>query len=134
MTAALHIDELPTSFGALKPVGHVLIALKTRQQKGVVQTALSEEGWAPEAMADFTPSESVDELANMVDQASGGLAGFGYELTLMRRYLELARQGHCWLLVKVDDDAKAQRIGQLARLYGASAAVHYRTFTVEDLL
>lgn len=56
------------------------------------------------------------------------------KLTLMRRYLELARSGHCWLLVKADDDEQGQRIGQLARLYGASAAVHYRLLTVEELL
>ena len=133
MTTATHIEQLPTSFGALKPVGHVLIALKSRPQKDILQTALLEDGWAPESVAEFTPRESVEELAAMVDNASG-MAGFGYELTLMRRYLELARSGHCWLLVKVEDEAQAERVGQLTRLYGASAAVHYRTFTIEDLL
>lgn len=133
MNTATHIEQLPTSFGALKPVGHVLIALKAASQRDILQTALIEDGWAPEEVAEFTPRESVEELAELVDNASG-MAGFGYELTLMRRYLELARNGHCWLLAKVVDDAHAERIGQLARLYGASAAVHYRTFTVEDLL
>lgn len=57
----------------------------------------------------------------------------GYELTLMWRYLELARSGHCWLLVKVDEADEAEQVGRLARLYGAAAAVHHRCFTVDEL-
>jgi hypothetical protein len=133
MTIATPIEQMPTSFGALKPTGHVLLALKARSQKEVLETALLEAGWADDAIAEFSPRETVAELTAMVDKASG-LAGFGSELTLMRRYLQLARVGHCWLLVRVDNDEQALRIGQLARLYGASAAVHYRTFTIEDLL
>ncbi|MFT3818261.1 MAG: hypothetical protein QM750_11615 [Rubrivivax sp.] len=127
------MTELPTSFGALKPVGHVLIALRTVQQQSILEVALLEEGWAPEQLAEFKPRDSVQELTGLVDNA-GGMAGFGYEITLMRRYLELARNGHRWLLVRVDDDTKAQRVGELARLYGASAAVHYRTLTIEELV
>ncbi len=132
MNTANHIEQLPTSFGTLKPVGHVLVALPTRPQQDILRTALLEDGWTAETVAEFTPRDSAQELEAMVDNASG-MAGFGYELTLMRRYLELARSGHSWLLVKGDDDERVQRIGHLARLNGASAAVHYRRFTVEEL-
>ncbi len=132
-TAPASMSELPTSFGALKPVGHVLAALLTQQQQDILQVALLEDGWPATDVAEFKPRDSVQELTALIDNA-GTLAGFGYEITLMRRYLELARNGHRWLLVRVDDDAKAQRVGDLARLYGASAAVHYRRFTIEELL
>ena len=132
-TTPTSMTELPTSFGALKPVGHVLIALRTMQQQSILEVALLEEGWPREQVAEFKPRDSVQELTALVEKA-GAMAGFGYEITLMRRYLELARDGHHWLLVRVDDDAKAQRVGELARLYGASAAVYYRTFTIEELL
>ncbi|MCA0239326.1 MAG: hypothetical protein LCI02_00585 [Proteobacteria bacterium] len=127
------MTELPTSFGALKPVGHVLIALRTPQQQSILEVALQEDGWPPEHVAEFKPRDSVQELSAMLDNA-GAMAGFGYEITLMRRYLQLARDGHRWLLVRADDDARAQRVGELARLYGASAAVRYRTFTIEELV
>jgi hypothetical protein len=132
-TAPASMTELPTSFGALKPVGHVLIALRTQQQQNILEVALLEDGWPPAQVAEFKPRDSVQELTALVDNA-GGMAGFGYEITLMRRYLELARNGHRWLLVRVDDDGRAQRVGELARLYGASAAVHYRRLTIEELL
>lgn len=132
-TTSTSMTELPTSFGALKPVGHVLIALRTQQQQNILEVALLEDGWTSGQVAEFKPRDSVQELTGLIETA-GGMAGFGYEITLMRRYLKLAHEGHRWLLVRVDDDVKAQRVGELARLYGAAAAVHYRTFTIEELL
>lgn len=133
MPETANLESLPTSFGALKPVGHVLLALPSASQRSVVQTALRLDGWPDDEVLEFEPRESVSDLEQLIERSSGA-AGFGYELTLMRRYLELARSGHVWLLIKVDGDDEAQRVGQMARLYGAGSAVHYRTFTIEDLL
>lgn len=133
MPDTAHLETLPTSFGALKPVGHVLLALPSLAQRAVVQTGLQLDGWSDDDVIEFEPRESVAELEQLIEHSSGA-AGFGYELTLMRRYLDLARSGHVWLLVKVDDDNAAQRVAQISHLYGAGSAVHYRTFTVEDLL
>ena len=43
-------------------------------------------GWPPDALLHFEPLDSVSELESMVDGA-GVLAGFGYEITLLRRDL-----------------------------------------------
>ena len=59
-----------------------------------------------------------DEMQALIDNASP-LAGFGYEITLMRRYVELARQGNCWLIVKVDSDDDAARDDIALRAVGA---------------
>ncbi len=133
MTDATTLAELPNSFGALKPVGHVLLALPSRLQRDTVQQALRDDGWPADGTQPFEPAQAEQELQHLVDGASG-LAGFGYEITLMRRYLELAKKGASWLLVRVDGDDEAARVGHTARLYGALSAVHYRTLTVEDLL
>ena len=66
--------------------------------------------------------------------AYSGAAGFGYEIVLMKRYLELARQGAHWILVKVDSAEDATRVGSLAKAHGALSAVHYRRLVEEDLL
>ena len=133
MSHAATLETLPTSFGALKPVGHVLLAFASASQRSLVQTGMQLDGWADDAVLEFEPQESVQELSQLIEHSSGA-AGFGYELTLMRRYLDLAQTGHVWLLVKVDGDPQAQRIASLARLYGARSAVHYRLLTIEDLL
>ncbi len=74
-----------------------------------------------------------DSAHRLVDNA-GGMAGFGYEITLMRRYLDLARQGVCWLLVQVDGPAQAAQAAELARSQDAVLAEHYRLLTEEELI
>jgi hypothetical protein len=126
-------ESVPTSFRDFEPVGHVLVGLPTQGDVDALIEALHAAGWPPQALLHFTPKESVDELESLVDGA-GPLAGFGYEITLLRRYLELARNGYRWLLVKVEGPDAAATVAQHAAACHATLAVHYRSLVVEDLL
>ena len=130
---AVEADDLPTSFGVFKPVGHLMIGLPTQQQTDTLVSALQGAGWASHEVRQFTPRDSVAELEELVEKA-GAMAGFGYEITLLRRYLTLARGGQLWLLVKVEDTDEAAQAAELARERGATLAVHYRLLTVEELI
>lgn len=123
----------PTSFGVFKPVGSVMVGLPTQAQAHTLGTALQQRGWANDEVAHFVPSDTIEELEQMVENA-GPLAGFGYELTLLRRYLALSQKGTKWLLVQVKDNDHAAMVAQSARDSGAILAVHYKTLTVEELL
>ena len=133
MSDTMVADTLPTSFGVFKPVGHVMMGLPTQHQADALVVALHGAGWASAALLHFSPSESVPELQALVDHAGSG-AGFGYEITLLRRYLALAQGGCRWLLVKVDDSDHAAAASELARGCGATLAVYYRRLTVEELI
>lgn len=122
-----------TSFGTFKPVGHVMVGLPSRAALRALKSALNEPGVAGQPADELTPSESVDEMQALIDGASP-LAGFGYEIALMRRYLELSRQGTRWLVVKVESNAAAQRVAELAKAQGATLAAHYGRLTVEHLI
>ncbi len=91
MSGSISDQDIPTSFGTFKPVGHLMLGLPN-------------------------------------------LAGFGYEITMLRRYLDLSREGYQWLLVKVGNSEHASVAAELARAQGARLAVHYRTLTVEELI
>lgn len=69
----------------------------------------------------------------MVDNA-GPLACFGYEITLLKRYLALTEEEYWWLLVQAADSERAATSAALASASGATLAVYYRTLTVEDLI
>jgi hypothetical protein len=129
----IEADTVPTSFGVFKPTGHVMIGLPTPGQADALQQALLAEGWPAASVQHFRPHDSVQELETMVANA-GSMAGFGYEIMLLRRYLTLAREGCQWLLVKVDGVEHAAAAAEAARVCGAVLAVHYRTLTVEELL
>jgi hypothetical protein len=125
--------NLPTSFGVFKPVGDVMIGLPTQAQLDALVAALGDAGWARSTVRQFSPRDSATELQAMVDQA-GALAGFGYEISLLRRYVSLTAQGYRWLLVKADDSERAAAAAQIAQGCGATLAVYYRTLVVEDLI
>lgn len=128
-----HASDVPTSFGAFKPVGHLMVGLPAESALDTLSQSLRQAGWPADALSRFSPRETADELAELIDNASAA-AGFGSEITLMRRYLALSREGCCWLLVKVDGSAHAQVAAELARDAGAKLAVFYRLLIVEELI
>lgn len=135
-TELIHAAEaatLPTSFGVFKPVGHVMTGLPTQAQIDALVPALHGAGWSHAAVRQFSPRESMAELRAMVEN-TGPLAGFGYEITLLKRYVDLTEDGYRWLLVQVDDSTRAAEAAALARACGATVAVYYRMLTVEELI
>ena len=126
-------DALPTSFTAFNPIGHLMLGLPSTEHLSALSAALRANGWPGDSVVEFTPSEGAEEFAEMIDNA-GPLVGFGYEITLARRYLKLSRQGYRWLLVKVEDSEEAARAADIARTHGATLAVHYRLLIAEELI
>ncbi len=133
MSDIASIETVPTSFGVFKPVGWLMVGLPNQAKADELVTALQGAGWPSTAVLHFTPRESLSELEAMVDNA-GAMAGFGYEITLLRRYVTLTKEGHRWLLVKVDGVEHAAAAAEVARRCDATLAVHYRTLTVEELI
>lgn len=127
------VPEEQRSFGTFKPVGHVLIGVPAEVSAGPLASSLSAEGLHEAGLVWITPVESIDELQRMIDEASP-LAGFGYEITMMRRFVKASASGHRYLLVKMRDDEDAPRIGEVAKAHGASFAVRYGTLVLEDLI
>ncbi len=130
---AAEAETLPTSFGVFKPTGHVMMGLPTQVHIDALVAALHGIGWSASGIRQFSPRESVAELRSMIDNA-GLLAGLGYEITLLKRYLTLAEQGTMWLLVQADNSERAATIAEAGRSCGANLAVYYRTLTVEELI
>jgi hypothetical protein len=129
MTKADH----PQSFGAFKPVGHVVVAMPDDPSAAVAAQALRAAGFEAEDVLEYTAAEENDEMDRMLQHASD-LAGFGYEIALMRRYQELAREGASWLIVFAPDDERAQKVATTARAHGALIAEKYHRLVVEDLI
>lgn len=122
-----------TSFGTFKPVGHVVLGFNPKVDRDALVKALRASGIERDELTVFAPRETVEEMQEMIDDA-GLLAGFGYEITLMRRLLKLSCDGYRWLLVKVDGIDDAQAVAEIAKPLGVELAWHYRLLTVEELI
>ena len=129
MTKADH----PHSLGAFKPVGHVVVAMPDDARAAKAVRALRDQGFGAEDILEYTAAEEDDEMDRMLQHTSD-FAGFGYEVTLMRKYKELAGRGASWLIVFAPEDEQAGRVAQAVREHGALLAERYHRLVIEDLL
>lgn len=129
MTKADH----PQSLGAFKPVGHVVVAMPDDARAARAVQALLAQGFERDDILEYTAAEENDQMDRMLQHTSE-FAGFGYEVTLMRRYKELATQGASWLIVFAPEEAQAGRVAAVAREHGALLAEKYHRLVIEDLI
>lgn len=129
MTKADH----PQSLGAFKPVGHVVVAMPDDHAAAAAVQALLQQGFERDDILEYSAAEENDEMDRMLQHTSD-FAGFGYEVTLMRKYKELAAEGASWLIVFAPDDPRAERVAAAVREHGALLAEKYHRLVIEDLL
>jgi hypothetical protein len=126
-------DRFAQTLGALNPVGHVMIAFPDDRSADEARSALLDAGFADEEVFRYTSRELEPRLEEMLRAASGA-AGFGYESTLMRRYLSLAQENVGWLVVCAPEDDRAAQVAEIARRLKARCAVRYHRLASEDLV
>ena len=126
-------QDIQNTSGILNPVGHVVLAFKDDAVAAQAVAALRATGFASEDILAYLASEATPRLRERVRTASEA-AGFGYEITLMRRYLAFAEAGAGWSIVYAPDDAAAQKVTEVAKRFGALCAVRYHRLANEDLI
>lgn len=129
MTKADH----PQSLGAFKPIGHVVVAMPDDPSAAALVGRLLKQGFERDDILEYSAAEEQDEMDRMLQHTSD-FAGFGYEVTLMRRYKELASRGASWLIVFAPGEDQAGRVAAAAREHGALMAEKYHRLVIEDLI
>ena len=133
MSKRMTKGEFQESLGALNPVGHAVLALADDDTARDAKTALREAGFADQDILTYTSAELFPNLDEMMRHASGA-AGFGYEITLLRRYMTLAGEGCGWLVVYAPDEKHTVQVTEVAKRFNAKSAVHYGRLLHEDLI
>lgn len=126
-------EDIRRTTGILNPIGHVVLAFKDDAVTADAVSALRAAGLADADILHYLAVEATPRLRERVRTASES-AGFGYEITLMRRYLAFAEQGAGWLIVYVPDAAAVERVTEVARRFDALCAVRYHRLANEDLI
>ncbi len=125
------VSRLPLSFGALKPVGQVIVALEDDATAGRMAMALQAEGIS--SVLQVPAAEMAEQLEEWLANASG-FSEFGTESSWMRRYQVLAEGGCGWLVVPAPDERTEAIIAEVGHRFAARFANKYNRFTVEDLM
>ena len=126
-------EDIQKTSGILNPVGHVVLAFKDDGVAARAVTELHAAGCGDADILAYLAADAAPRLRERVRTASQA-AGFGYEITLMRRYLAFAEEGAGWLIVYAPDDAATQRVTAVAERLGALCAVRYHRLANEDLI
>ncbi len=126
-------EDIRRTTGTLNPVGHVVLAFKDDAVTADAVAALRVAGLTDEDILHYLAVDATPRLRERVRTASSS-AGFGYEITLMRRYLAFAEAGAGWLIVYAPTDAAVQHITEVATRFHAMCAVRYHRLANEDLI
>lgn len=126
-------EDIRRATGILNPVGHVVLAFESDASAAQAVEALHAAGFAADDTLLYLASEATPRLRERVASVSQA-AGFGYEISLMRRYLALAEEGCGWLIVHAPGDDAVRRITEVASRFGARCAVRYHRLASEDLV
>ena len=127
-------DQLPLSFGAFKPVGHIAVVLPDDQAGEACAAALlSQAGRARSSVLHLNAADTAAKFKAMLPEASGA-SGFGSEIQSMRQIYLLATEGCSLVLVHAPDGEQVEAVEALARQHGAKVAKRYGRLLIEDLI
>ena len=126
-------EDIRKTTGILNPIGHVVLAFENDAVTAEAVAALREVGFTGQDILAYTAEEATPRLRERVRTASEA-SGFGFEITMMRRYLGFAEKGAGWLIVYAPSDSTAELITSVGRRYDALCAVRYHLLTSEDLI
>ena len=133
MSKRMTKGEFQESLGVLNPVGHAVLALPDDDAAKQAKDALLQAGFGEADILTYTSAELFPNLDEMMRHASGA-AGFGYEITLLRRYMTLAGEGAGWLVIYAPDEKHTAQVTEVAKRFNAKSAVHYGRLLHEDLI
>ena len=132
-TKRLTKDDIRNTVGVLNPIDHVILAFPDDATTAEAVQALHEAGFSSEDVLVYTAAEATPRLRERVQTASQA-STFGYEITLMRRYLAFAEEGAGWIVVYAPTDEAVERLVAVATRFNARCAVRYHRLASEDLI
>ena len=129
-----HLESgMTTMGGVFYPTGYVVLMLPTEQDARDACKLLGDNGFPEEEVTLITPQDFRRELGDATgDDAI--LPSAGSEGDTLRRFIELARQGHHGLMVHAPSGDDSERVMTLLKGSPISYGQKYRKLVIEDLV
>lgn len=125
-------SRMLTMGGAFYPTGYVF-AMFARQEDAQQVVALLANDHPEKPTLLLSPQSVLGNLPHTIVAADAPLPSVGAEATSVREYVELARQGHCALMVYASKAKESEAVMDAIRSVPFSCAKKYRTLVIEDL-
>ncbi|WP_367849298.1 RNA-binding protein [Rhodoferax sp. WC2427] len=126
-------SDMLTMGGAFYPTGYVFLMFPRLEDAKYVAAELPAANPGKPTLL-LTAQTVLDQLLHTIAGADDPLPSVGAEGASVREYVELARQGHCALMVYASKAKDSDAVMAVARSVPFSCAKKYRTLVIEDLL
>ena len=126
--------KMLTLSGVFYPTGYAVILFPDLEAATRVARELQAEVDSVSAdMMLLTPAAILSQIGKADDQSDVELPSVGTEGATVRKFIDLARQGHHAVMVKIDSDEEAERLMVAARAAAFSYGQRYHLLAMEDL-
>lgn len=122
-----------TMGGVFYPTGHIFIMFPTPEDRAIALDQLLADGYSGESFTEVPTDAVLGTIANTVGSADIPLPSAGTEANTVRRFVELASQGHAALMIHAPSAEETGHIMDVLRHSRISYAQKYRQLVIEDL-
>lgn len=120
--------------GVFYPTGYLFVMLPTQEDAARLAQALRGDGGCDEDdLMLLKPETILGEISHSVRSDGNVFPSVGSEAATVRRYDELARQGHCALMIHAPSALQTERVMEIVHRSPFSCAEKYRRLVIEDM-
>jgi hypothetical protein len=123
----------PTQFGVFYPLGHVVVALQSRDDAERMRQLLLDGGYDERDVTLWDSSQVATGARELLQSASIIARIFGAELDAMHKHIELADAGYTFLVAYSPTDLDTKRLMNVARRFRYTLAQKYDRFSITEL-
>lgn len=127
-------SSMLTMGGVFYPTGYMFVMFPTEQDARAAESKLSDDGFATDKVNLLTPQVIQEKITRTVGGADIPLPSAGTEADTVRRYAELASQGHYALMIHSPHGEETAHLMEVMKGLPISYAQKYRQLVIEDLV
>ncbi len=125
--------DMLTMSGTFYPKGYAFIMFPTAAAAEKAAQSIGQHPDTGSHVSFLSAPVVLKEIGKIDGDSDIDLPSVGTEGATVHKYVDLARQGHCALMVKVDSDKETEHVLQVARQAGFSYGQRYHLLAIEDL-
>lgn len=123
-----------TMSGVFYPTGYMFLMFPTEKEARDAELALEDDGYPGESISLLTPRDIHEKVARTVGGADIPMPSAGTEADTVRRFVDLASQGHHALMIHAPSAKQTEHVMDVLKDANISYGQKYRHFVIEDLV
>jgi hypothetical protein len=125
--------DMLTMSGVFYPTGYAFIMFPDASAAEQVARDIESRPGTTDAVMLLSPATVLKEIGKVEGNSDVTLPSVGTEGATVRKYVDLARQGHAALIVKLGSDEDAELVMVAARKIPFSYGQRYHLLAIQDL-